>query len=94
VKKLKIIKKKAWPVLFEKVLSGKKKFDIRLADFDIKEGNILILEEYNPKTKQYTGRIIKKKVGYILSTKSMEKMYSKKEIEKYGFNIIQLEDDK
>ena len=68
---MKIIKKKAWSELFEKVLSGKKKFDIRLADFDIKEGDILILEEYNPKTKQYTGRVIKKKVGYILSTKDM-----------------------
>ncbi len=91
---MKIIKKKAWPELFERVLSGKKKFDIRLADFDIKEGDILILEEYNPKIKQYTGRVIKKKVGYILPTKNMEKMYSKEEIEKYGFLVIQLEDDK
>ena len=92
MKKLKEIKKKIWPEYFEKVLSGKKKFEVRLADFEIEEGDILILEEYNPETKKYTGRTIKKKVGYILHTKDMEKMHSKEEIEKYGCYIIEMED--
>ena len=55
-----IIKKKSWPEYFEKVLSGKKKVELRLADFEIKERDTLILEEYDPKIKQYTGRTIKK----------------------------------
>lgn len=40
-----IIKKKIWPKFFEEVKSGKKKFEVRVADFNIKEGDTLILEE-------------------------------------------------
>lgn len=45
------IKKKVWPEYFQLILNGTKKFEQRLADFDIKEGDILILEEYDPETK-------------------------------------------
>ena len=55
---MKIIKKKTWPEYFELVLAGKKRFDLRVADFDIEEGDTLVLEEWNPKTKEYTGRKI------------------------------------
>ncbi len=64
---MKIIKKKTWPEYFELVLAGKKRFDLRVADFDIEEGDILVLEEWNPQTKEYTGRKIEKKVDYILN---------------------------
>ena len=60
------IHKKVWPEYFEKILNGEKKFELRLADFDLNEGDILILEEYNPKTKKYTGRSIKKTAGSII----------------------------
>lgn len=60
------IKKKIWPEYFEAVLSGKKKCELRLNDFEINEGDTLILEEWNPKTKEYTGRSIEKKVTYVL----------------------------
>lgn len=85
-----IIKKKAWPKIFEDVLSGKKKFDIRLADFDIKEGDTLILEEWNPETKEYTGRKLEKKAGYILKF-DLDKFGQKKEVEEKGLYVIQLE---
>ncbi|MBU0761209.1 MAG: DUF3850 domain-containing protein [Nanoarchaeota archaeon] len=51
-----IIEKKAWPELFEEVLEGTKNFDLRLADFDCKEGDVLVLKEWNPATKEFTGR--------------------------------------
>ncbi|HPO75467.1 MAG TPA: DUF3850 domain-containing protein [Candidatus Pacearchaeota archaeon] len=51
-----IIKKKILPKYFDLVKSGKKKFELRLADFKIKEGDVLILEEWDPKKKEYTGR--------------------------------------
>lgn len=89
---MKTIKKKSWPEYFEKALSGEKKFELRIADFDIKPGDILILEEYNPKTKTYTGRSIKKKINYIMQTKDMEKIHSKKELEKHGIYVLQMED--
>ena len=53
-----VIKKKIWPEFFELVESGKKKFELRLNDFDIEEGDVLVLEEWDPKTKEYTGRKI------------------------------------
>ena len=59
------IKKKIWPKYFGLIKSGRKKFELRLADFKIKEGDILILEEWNPKTKAYTGRKLRRKVKYL-----------------------------
>lgn len=85
-----IIKKKTWPKIFEDVLSGKKKFDLRLADFDVKEGDTLILEEWNPETKEYTGRKLEKKVGYILKF-DLDKFGQKKEVLEKGLHAIQLE---
>lgn len=83
-----IIKKKIWPEYFELVKAGKKRFELRLADFDIKEGDTLILEEWNPKTKQYTGRTIEKKVDYILKF-NLDDFGQKQEIEEKGLYIIQ-----
>lgn len=77
------IKKKTWPKYFQQVLEGKKKFDIRLADFEIRGGNILVLEEYDPKTKKYTGRTIRKKVNFV--TKINPKMYNLEDIKRFGF---------
>jgi ribosomal protein S17 len=84
------IKKKTWPELFQKILDGKKTADLRLADFDIQEGDVLILEEYNPKTKQYTGRILKKKVKNLNKVKLTD-YHSPEDITKYGHWIIELE---
>ena len=85
-----IIRKKAWSKIFEDVLSGKKRFDLRLADFDIKEGDTLILEEWNPETKKYTGRKLEKKAGYILKF-DLDKFGQKKQVEEKGLYVIQLE---
>jgi len=73
--------------MFKKILTGKKTFDARLADFKIKNGDILVLREYDPIKKEYTGRIIEKKVSFILKTKD-QKFWSKEDIKKYGLQII------
>src|SRR4030043_621896 len=62
--KLMIVKKKIPPKYFDLISSGKKKFELRVADFDIKVGDTLLLEEYDPKKKIYTGRKLEKKVSY------------------------------
>ena len=85
-----IIKKKIWPEYFELVSSGKKKFELRTADFDIAEGDTLLLEEWDPKTKEYTGRKIEKKASYILRFK-LDYFGQKEEIEKKGLLVIQLD---
>ncbi len=86
-----IIKKKSWPEEFEAVLAGKKKFDLCLNDFEINEGDTLVLEEWDPKTKQYTGRSIEKKVSYVLKFKTDNLFWPKEEIEANGLQIISLE---
>jgi len=87
------IKKKTWPELFQKVLEGKKNADVRLADFNLKEGDILILEEYNPKTKKYTGRTIKKKVKNLTKLRLADYNNIDK-IKKFGHWLIEFENAK
>lgn len=84
------IKKKTWPESFQKMLEGKKTTDVRLADFNLNRGDILIFEEYNPKTREYTGRVLKKKVKNLNKIKLTE-FNPLEEINKYGHWIIELE---
>jgi len=83
------IEKKIWTEFFENVKSGKKKFELRLADFKIKPGDTLVLREWDPKKKEYTGRQVKKSVTYVLKTKGL-KFWPKKDVEKFGYQIIQI----
>lgn len=85
-----IIKKKTWPELFELVAAGKKKFDLRLADFDVQEGDTIVLEEWDPKTGQYTGRKIEKTVGYVLKFK-LNDFGQEQAVKEKGLFAIQLE---
>jgi hypothetical protein len=82
-----IIKKKIWPESFNRILSGDKTFEIRLADWQCKVGDILVLREWDPETKKYTGRLIKKKVTFVYKTKDI-KYFSQEDIEKYGLQIL------
>ena len=86
-----IVKKKIWSEYFKLVSEGKKRFELRVADFEVGEGDILILEEWDPKTKEYTGRKIEKKVDYVLKFK-LDDFNQKEEIEKWGLYVIQLTD--
>ncbi len=86
-----IIKKKIWPGYFEDIASGKKKYDWRLNDFEINEGDTLVLEEWDPATKQYTGRNLEKKVTYVGRFDLKKSFYPVEEILDKGIQIISLE---
>ncbi|MEK7663890.1 MAG: DUF3850 domain-containing protein [Patescibacteria group bacterium] len=86
-----VTKKKVWPGYFDDIVSGKKKFDLRLNDFDIREGDTLVLEEWDPKTKEYTGRKVEKKATYVFKLKIDESFWSEQEIKGKGLQIISLE---
>lgn len=86
-----VIKKKILPKYFEAVVSGKKKFELRLNDFDTHEGDTLILEEWDDANKVYTGRSIEKKVTYVGKFMIDNLFWPKEEIEKKGLQIISLE---
>lgn len=85
------IEKKILPEYFEAVESGKKKFELRLADFECKPGDTLVLKEFDSKTKSYTGRELEKKVSFVLHTKVMEKFHSEEELKKHGLIVISLD---
>lgn len=86
------INKKTWPHEFEAVMAGKKKADLRLSDFEIAEGDTLVLEEWDPETKRYTGRKIEKKVSNVSKFK-LDSLYSwsQAEIAEKGLQIISFE---
>lgn len=81
------IEKKILPEYFEKVLSGEKNFELRLADWRCDAGDILVLKEWNPNTSLYSGRKILKKVGYVLKTKNLN-FFSDADVKKYGYQVI------
>ncbi len=84
------VHKKIWREYFEKIISGQKKFELRLADFEINEGDTLILEEWDKDKKDYTGRKVEVVVRYVFKTKGRT-FWPPEEVEKYGFQIIQFE---
>lgn len=85
------IKKKTWPAYFQLVLDGKKTYELRVADFECKEGDILVLREWDPVTKKYTGRELEKTVGFVGKINHMS-FWDKADLEKYGLQCISLKD--
>lgn len=85
-----IIRKKVWPEYFEEIIAGRKKFELRLADFDVREGDTLVLEEWDQDRKEYTGRSMEATATYILKTKE-QTFWPQEDVDKYGFQIIQFE---
>ncbi|TAK03627.1 DUF3850 domain-containing protein [Patescibacteria group bacterium] len=83
-----VVRKKILPKFFEAVLSGKKNYELRLNDFDISEGDTLILEEINEKTRERTGRTIEKVVTRVGRFKIDELFWPREEILEKGLQII------
>lgn len=81
------IEKKVWPEYFQKILDKEKTFELRLADWECAPGDILVLREWDPQSKEYTGRTLEKEVTYVLKTKDVN-LFPPEDIEKYGWQII------
>ena len=85
-----IITKKIVKGYYEDLLSGKKKFELRLNDFEVQEGDILHLVEYD-ENRQPTGRSLDKKVTYVRKFKIDELHWPVEEIMEKGLQVISLE---
>lgn len=83
-----IIQKKSWPAVFRLVKSGRKRFEVRVADFSVKPNDTFALREWDPKAKRYTGRTLRKKVKFVYQFK-LNDFGQKKKIEKKGLYVIQ-----
>jgi len=77
------IEKKILKEYFEKIQSGKKKFDLRLADWECNPGDILVLKEVDNQGN-YTDRVLEKEVVDVLKTKNVN-FFSEEEVKKYGY---------
>ena len=87
------IVKKILPEYFNEIASGKKKFEFRVADFDVAEGDTLVLEEWDSldhTMRKQTGRTVEKRVTYVKKF-DPNTFKQKEDIEKYGFYIISIE---
>ena len=74
------------------ILAGKKKFELRIADFQIEEGDVLRLEEYtNDKIRKPTGRSVEKKVKYLRKVDLKGWIEKQPELLEKGFYIIQFD---
>jgi len=90
MEKRKIVKK-VLPEYFQDIIDGKKKYELRLNDFDVDEGDILVLEEYtstDPTTRKPTGRTLEKEVTYIRKFKIQDLWWSEEAIKDKGIQII------
>lgn len=82
------IEKKVQSKYFRAVLEGKKRFEVRIADFKCKPGDILVLKEQKQGTDKLTGRKVECEVLYKFNTKAMLKFHTKEEIEKHGLVVL------
>jgi len=86
------IEKKAWAGIYDLFNSGERKLEIRLADFDLKSGDSIILKEYDPKMKKYTGRQTELKCKHVeQGLKDPLRFYDADKVKKHGFYIIEFE---
>lgn len=58
---------KTWPTQYHEVCSRQKTFELRVNDRDFAVGDELLLREWEPTTKNYTGRSVVVGVTSILS---------------------------
>jgi len=83
-----VIHKKIWPKWFKIMKAGKQNTQVRLADFKIKPRDIFVLNEWNPKTKKYTGKTLRKKVKRVTKINPLD-FYKFPALKKYGCYLIE-----
>lgn len=69
------------------ILDGIKKYELRVADFEVKEGDVLVLREWDSLKKDYTGRVLEREIKAVLKTKDLD-FFPKEDVEKFGYQII------
>jgi ASC-1-like (ASCH) protein len=84
------IEKKVLPEFFDLLRSGKKKYELRINDFECKVGDTLFLREWDAEKGIYTTRYMFKRITHILRTKELD-FFRQEDIDKFGFQILSLE---
>lgn len=90
---MKVVTKKILPEWFDAIQNGSKKYELRLADFDIEVGDTLRLEEWDGvgPDRKFTGRFIEKKVTHLRKVDLKSWIAEQPELLDEGFYVIGLE---
>lgn len=88
---MRTITKKIEHQSFEDILSGRKTFELRLANFEVEHGDKLVLQEHD-ENNQLTGREIIKTVGTVAKTKE-QIFWDEEEMDRVGFLVLSLLDE-
>lgn len=62
---------KTWPQFYRAVIDGRKTFEVRKNDRGFAEGDTLVLREWKPDTKNYTGLGVCVRVNYLVELPCM-----------------------
>jgi len=62
---------KTWPEYFRAILDGRKSFEIRRDDRGYSVGDVLVLREWDPERKEYTGGSVRRVVSYVTSASDL-----------------------
>ena len=90
---MKTVTKKIIPSALEKVAAGPKKFELRVADFEIEDGDVLRLEEWTSvdPDRTPTGRTVEKRATYVHKVDLKAWIAEQPELLEHGFYVIQLD---
>lgn len=69
IKKIHVLK--CWPCYFEPTLAGAKPFELRFDDRGFKVGHHVLLREWDPRKKKYSGRTLSFMISCILKNSPM-----------------------
>ncbi len=90
---MKTVTKKIDTEWFDLILAGKKKYELRITDFDIEDGDILRLEEYigEGESRKPTGRFIEKTVAWAKRIDLHGWIEKQPDLIEKGFYVIQFD---
>ncbi len=57
---------KCHPEFFQDIWEGIKTFEVRVNDRDFHQWDELVIREYEPEAKVYSGRVVRARAGYVL----------------------------
>ena len=57
---------RTWPPYWEHIYDGIKTFEFRKDDRNFQVGDLVYLREWDPRREVYTGRLITKRIGYLV----------------------------
>jgi hypothetical protein len=81
---------KSWPEYFVAVADGRKTFEVRKSDRGFMVGDHLRLREWDPRTEQYTGREIERRITYIFSGPFMPASKGETQFAALGHGLVVL----